>query len=65
MKKIRKHDIVQLQNGKEGRVSNEARISGLRILEVELKMENQIEYVDETKLILKKQWFWNLIADKL
>jgi hypothetical protein len=65
MKKIRRHDIVTLENGEEGKVLNEVIISGVRILEIEITASKQIEYVIESKLTLKKQWFWNLLADKL
>ena len=64
MKKIRKRDMVILKNGKIGLVLNEAKVSDVRILEIELIDDKQIEYVQDSNLKLQKQWFWNFILDK-
>jgi hypothetical protein len=64
MKKIRKRDMVILKNGKIGMVLNEARVSDIRILEIEIIDDKQIEYVQDSNLKLQKQWFWNFLLDK-
>jgi hypothetical protein len=64
MKKIRKRDMVLLKNGKIALVLNEAKVSDVRILEIEIIDDKQIEYVQDSNLKLIKQWFWNFILDK-
>jgi hypothetical protein len=64
MNKIRKRDTVILKNGKIGLVLNEATISDVRILEVEIVNDKQIEYVQDSNLTLQKQWFWNFVLNK-
>jgi hypothetical protein len=64
MKKIRKRDMVILKNGKIGLVLNEAKVSDVRILEIEIIDDKQIEYAQDSNLKLIKQWFWNFILDK-
>jgi hypothetical protein len=56
--------MVILKNGKIGLVLNEAKVSDVRILEIELIDDKQIEYVQDSNLKLQKQWFWNFILDK-
>jgi hypothetical protein len=56
--------MVILKNGKIGMVLNEARVSDIRILEIEIIDDKQIEYAQDSNLKLIKQWFWNFILDK-
>jgi hypothetical protein len=56
--------MVILKNGKIGLVLNEAKVSDVRILEIEIIDDKQIEYAQDSNLKLIKQWFWNFILDK-
>jgi hypothetical protein len=56
--------MVILKNGKIGLVLNEAKVSDVRILEIEIIDDKQIEYAQDSNLKLIKQCFWNFILDK-
>jgi hypothetical protein len=56
--------MVILKNGKIGLVLNEAKVSDVRILEIEIIDDKQIEYAQDSNLKLIKQWLWNFILDK-